>query len=123
MTSFHGTFVNVFIQNNFHLNISRMVTVTFPLLSCSSSNDKEDDDLAEFRKCIRVLASKVGSLSLHREELLDKYSRIEATNEQLRKELEEKMDQVKTYYNKHQLEKQVTHCPYFHDGSCFICCI
>ncbi|KAK4257584.1 hypothetical protein QN277_007152 [Acacia crassicarpa] len=72
----------------------------------NSTNDRDDDDLAEFRKCIRVLADKVSSLSRHREELLDKYSRIEATNEQLRKELEEKTDQVKTYYNKHQLEKQ-----------------
>lgn len=72
----------------------------------SSTNDRDDDDLAEFRKCIRVLADKVSSLSRHREELLEKYSRIEATNEQLRKELEEKTDQVKTYYNKHQLEKQ-----------------
>ncbi|XP_028794348.1 autophagy-related protein 11 isoform X1 [Neltuma alba] len=72
----------------------------------NSTNDRDDDDLADFRKCIRVLADKVGSLSRHREELLDKYSRIETTNEQLRKELEEKTDQVKTYYNKHQLEKQ-----------------
>ncbi|KAK4257585.1 hypothetical protein QN277_007153 [Acacia crassicarpa] len=88
-----------------NLNISR-VTVVYFFLCFSSTNDRDDDDLAEFRKCIRVLADKVSSLSRHREELLDKYSRIEATNEQLRKELEEKTDQVKTYYNKHQLEKQ-----------------
>ncbi|KAI4344321.1 hypothetical protein L6164_011563 [Bauhinia variegata] len=72
----------------------------------SSSIDKEDDDTAEFRKCIRVLADKVGFLSRHREELLDKYPRIEAANEQLKKELEEKKDLVKTLYTKHQLEKQ-----------------
>nr|KYP51451.1 Autophagy-related protein 11 [Cajanus cajan] len=72
----------------------------------NSANDRDDDDIAEFRKCIRVLADKVGFLSRHREELLEKYTRMEAANEQLRKELEEKIDQVKTYYNKHQLEKQ-----------------
>ncbi|KAK7388407.1 hypothetical protein VNO78_23223 [Psophocarpus tetragonolobus] len=72
----------------------------------NSANDRDDDDIAEFRKCIRVLADKVGFLSRHREELHEKYTRIEAANEQLRKELEEKIDQVKTYYNKHQLEKQ-----------------
>ncbi|XP_057415485.1 autophagy-related protein 11 [Lotus japonicus] len=72
----------------------------------NSANDRDDDDIAEFRKCIRVLADKVGFLSRHREELHEKYTRMEAANEQLRKELEEKIDQVKTYYNKHQLEKQ-----------------
>ncbi|XP_014509176.1 autophagy-related protein 11 [Vigna radiata var. radiata] len=72
----------------------------------NSANDRDDDDIAEFRKCIRVLADKVSFLSRHREELHEKYSRTEAANEQLRKELEEKIDQVKTYYNKHQLEKQ-----------------
>lgn len=76
----------------------------------SSANDRDDDDIAEFRKCIRVLADKVSFLSRHREELHEKYSRTEAANEQLRKELEEKIDQVKTYYNKHQLEKQVLPC-------------
>lgn len=86
----------------------------------SSTNDRDDDDLAEIRKCIRMLAEKVGSLLKHREELLDKYSRIEATNEQLRKELEEKTDQVKTYYNKHQLEKQVTVCLHYVSNICSV---
>ncbi|MED6123290.1 oligomeric, coiled-coil, peripheral membrane protein [Stylosanthes scabra] len=72
----------------------------------NSANDKDDDDIAEFRNCIRILADKVSFLSRHREEILEKYTRIEAANDQLRKELEEKKDQVKTYYNKHQLEKQ-----------------
>ncbi|KAI4335517.1 hypothetical protein L6164_014155 [Bauhinia variegata] len=72
----------------------------------NSTNDKDDDDIAEFRKCIRVLADKIGFLSKHREELLDKCSRIEVANEQLRRELEEKKDLVKTLYTKHQLEKQ-----------------
>lgn len=82
----------------------------------SSANDRDDDDIIEFRKCIRVLADKVGFLSRHREELHDKYTRMDAANEQLRKELEEKRDQVKTYYNKHQLEKQVIFCSYVYDG-------
>ncbi|KAF7838115.1 autophagy-related protein 11 [Senna tora] len=72
----------------------------------NSTNDKDDDDIAEFRKCIRVLADKVGFLSRHREELLEKYPKLETTNEQLRNELEEKINLVKTLYNKHQLEKQ-----------------
>jgi hypothetical protein len=67
-----------------------------------------------------VLADKVGFLSTHREELHDKYTRMDAANKQLRKELEEKRDQVKTYYNKLQLEKQVIYCPYVGDGSVLV---
>lgn len=76
---------------------------------CSSIADNEDDGTAEFRKCIRILADKVSFLSRHRDELIEKYPKIEAANEQLRNELEEKKDLVKTLYTKHQLEKQV-HC-------------
>ncbi|KAJ9129023.1 hypothetical protein P3X46_034214 [Hevea brasiliensis] len=72
----------------------------------NSINDNEDDGTAEFRKCIRVLADRVGFLSRHREELLDKYPKLEAANEQLKKELEEKKELVATLYKKHQLEKQ-----------------
>ncbi|KAK9275847.1 hypothetical protein L1049_023120 [Liquidambar formosana] len=72
----------------------------------NSMNDNEDDGTAEFRQCIRVLAEKVGFLSRHRAELLDKYPKVEAANEQLRKDLEEKKELVKTLYTKHQLEKQ-----------------
>ncbi|XP_038699469.1 autophagy-related protein 11 isoform X2 [Tripterygium wilfordii] len=71
-----------------------------------SVNENEDDVTAEFQKCIRVLADKVNFLSRHREELLDKYPKLEAANEQLRKELEDKKELVKTLYTKHQLEKQ-----------------
>ncbi|XP_027331685.1 autophagy-related protein 11 isoform X2 [Abrus precatorius] len=60
----------------------------------NSANDRDDDDIAEFRKCIRVLADKVGFLSRHREELHEKYTQVEAANEQLRKELEEKIEQA-----------------------------
>ncbi|KAK6236002.1 Autophagy-related protein 11 [Theobroma cacao] len=72
----------------------------------NSISDSEDDGTAEFRKCIRVLAEKVGFLSRHREELHEKYTNIETVKEQLRKELEEKNELVKTLYTKHQLEKQ-----------------
>ncbi|PON99335.1 Autophagy-related protein [Trema orientale] len=72
----------------------------------NSIKENEDDGTAEFRKCIRVLADRVGFLSKHRDELLDKYPKVEAANEQLRKELEEKKELVKTLYAKHQLEKQ-----------------
>ncbi|KAJ6923618.1 autophagy-related protein 11-like [Populus alba x Populus x berolinensis] len=60
-----------------------------------SSNDNDDEGAAEFQKCISVLA-----------ELLDKYPKLEAANEQLGKELEEKKELVVTLYKKHQLEKQ-----------------
>lgn len=72
----------------------------------NSAIENEDEGTANFRKCIRVLADRVGFLSKHHEELLDKIKKIEAANEQLRKELEEKEEQVKTLYKKHQLEKQ-----------------
>lgn len=70
-------------------------------------NENEDDVTAEFRKCVRVLADRVAFLSRHRDELLEKYSKVEIANEQLRKELDEKKELVKTLYTKHQLEKQV----------------
>lgn len=77
-------------------------------MNCFSSiNDNEDDDTAEFRKCIQVLADKVNFLWRDREELLGKYPKFEAANEQLKKELEDKRELVKTLYTKHQLEKQV----------------
>ncbi|KAK8581630.1 hypothetical protein V6N13_144645 [Hibiscus sabdariffa] len=72
----------------------------------NSINDSEDDGSAEFRKCVMVLAEKVTFLFKHREELHEKYTSVETVNEQLRKELEEKNDLVKTLFSKHQLEKQ-----------------
>ncbi|KAK9705744.1 hypothetical protein RND81_07G078800 [Saponaria officinalis] len=73
----------------------------------SSVIDIEDDSTAEFCACIRVLADKVGVLARQRAELLDRYTKAEAANKQLTKELEEKKEVVKTLYTKHQLEKQV----------------
>lgn len=73
----------------------------------SSTSDGEDDGNVEFRTCIRVLADKVGILSRQRAELLDRYSKAEAANKQLSKDLEERKELVKTLYTKHQLEKQV----------------
>ncbi|KAJ6382195.1 hypothetical protein OIU77_030781 [Salix suchowensis] len=72
----------------------------------NSRNENDDEGAAEFQKCISVLADKVGFLSTHRTELLDKYPKLEAANEQLGKELEEKKELVATLYKKHQLEKQ-----------------
>lgn len=85
-----------------------VVFCCFDLNCFSSLNDNEDDDTADFRRCVRILADKVSFLSRHREELLGKYLRVETANEQLRKDLEEKKELVKTLYTKHQLEKQVT---------------
>ncbi|PSS08361.1 Autophagy-related protein [Actinidia chinensis var. chinensis] len=72
----------------------------------NSASDSEDDGSAEFRECVRVLADKVGLLSRHRAELHERYSKAEATTEQLKKELEEKKELVNTLYIKHQHEKQ-----------------
>ncbi|XP_044464504.1 autophagy-related protein 11-like [Mangifera indica] len=74
----------------------------------NSISESEDDSTLEFQKCIRILADRVGYLSGHREELLDKCRKVEATNEELRKELEEKKELVKTLFTKHQLEKQAS---------------
>ncbi|KAL0453947.1 UNVERIFIED_CONTAM: Autophagy-related protein 11 [Sesamum latifolium] len=74
--------------------------------SLGSSNENEDDSTAEFRECVRVLADKASILSRQRAELLDRYSKAEAANEQLSKELTEKKELVNTLYMKHQLEKQ-----------------
>ncbi|KAK4431898.1 Autophagy-related protein 11 [Sesamum alatum] len=72
----------------------------------SSANENDDDSAAEFCECVRILADKVAILSRQRAELLDRYSKAEATSEQLKKELEEKKELVNTLYLKHQLEKQ-----------------
>lgn len=93
------------------------MAVVSPLICFSSISDNEDDGALEFRKCMRVLADRVGMLSRLREELLDKYPKVEAANEQLRKELEEKKELVKTLYTKHRLEKQVT---YYFDWNSFL---
>ncbi|KAK4392697.1 Autophagy-related protein 11 [Sesamum angolense] len=72
----------------------------------SSANENDDDSAAEFCEFVRILADKVAILSRQRAELLDRYSKAEATSEQLKKELEEKKELVNTLYLKHQLEKQ-----------------
>ncbi|XP_044472070.1 autophagy-related protein 11-like [Mangifera indica] len=81
---------------------------TFAQSLANSINDSEDDSTLEFQKCLRILADRVGYLSRHREELLEKCRQVEVTNEQLRKELEEKKELVKTLFTKHQLEKQAS---------------
>ncbi|XP_022937559.1 autophagy-related protein 11 [Cucurbita moschata] len=72
----------------------------------NSVSDNENDGTNEFRQCIWAIAERVGILVKEREELLEKYPKLEAANEQLVKELEEKEELVKTLYSKHQLEKQ-----------------
>ncbi|PKI52377.1 hypothetical protein CRG98_027303 [Punica granatum] len=71
-----------------------------------SMSEKEDDGSAELQKCIQILADRVGFLSMHRDEQPDKFPKLEAANEQLRKELEDKKEMIKALYTKHQLEKQ-----------------
>ncbi|XP_024965266.1 autophagy-related protein 11-like [Cynara cardunculus var. scolymus] len=72
----------------------------------NSANDNGDDGTAEFRECVRVLAKKVGILARHRAELIDQYSKAEASYEQLTKELDDKKELINTLYMKHQSEKQ-----------------
>ncbi|XP_043695460.1 autophagy-related protein 11-like isoform X2 [Telopea speciosissima] len=72
----------------------------------NSVNDVEDDFTVEFRTCTRVLADKVGFLSRHRAELLDRCSTAEVAHGRLTKELDEKKELVKSLFAKHQLEKQ-----------------
>lgn len=73
----------------------------------SSANENGDDGTAEFRECVCGLAEKVGILTRHRSELIDRYTKAEASDEQLTKELEEKKELVNTLYMKLQSEKQV----------------
>lgn len=80
---------------------------SFPLKIFSSISENEEDGAVEFRECIQALADKVSILSRHRTELLERYSKAEAANEQLSKELEEKSELANTVYLKRQLEKQV----------------
>ncbi|KAL0345944.1 UNVERIFIED_CONTAM: Autophagy-related protein 11 [Sesamum radiatum] len=77
----------------------------------SSANENDDDSAAEFCEFVRILADKVAILSRQRAELLDRYSKAEATSEQLKKELEEKKELVNTLYLKHQVEKQIAKSP------------
>ncbi|XP_023758487.1 autophagy-related protein 11 [Lactuca sativa] len=72
----------------------------------TSANENGDDGTAEFRECVHVLAKKVGILTRHRAELIDQFTKAEASHEQLTKELEEKKELVNTLYIKHQSEKQ-----------------
>ncbi|KAL4571342.1 hypothetical protein LXL04_018100 [Taraxacum kok-saghyz] len=76
------------------------------LANLSSASENGDDGIAEFRECVHVLAKKVGILTRHRAELIDRYTKAEASHEQLTKELEEKKELVSTLYIKHQSEKQ-----------------
>ncbi|KAG6413071.1 hypothetical protein SASPL_125770 [Salvia splendens] len=72
----------------------------------SSPSEAGDDSASEFCECIQTLAVKVGLLSSQRAEFLERSSKAEAANKQLKKELEEKKELVNTLYVKLNLEKQ-----------------
>ncbi|KAG6469741.1 autophagy-related protein 11-like [Zingiber officinale] len=72
----------------------------------SSLSEDEDDVTREFQACIKVFADKVTFLSRHRAELSERCSRAEVVRGNLLRELEEKNEQLKSLYSKHQLEKQ-----------------
>ena len=76
-------------------------------INFSSAGDEEHGDSAELPECIHVLADRVGDLSKHRADLLDRYSKAEAANDQLTKELEKKTELINTLYMEHQSNEQV----------------
>lgn len=80
---------------------------SFILWCFSSANDDEDDNNAEFRECIRVLADKVSIIMQNRSELHDCFSRAEAARSHILKELDEKKELVQNLRVKLQLERQV----------------
>ncbi|KAJ6800995.1 autophagy-related protein 11 [Iris pallida] len=81
---------------------------SFSLSLASSVNDDEDDGTVEFRASIKVLADKVGLLSRHRSDLLDRCSMAETALSRAETALDEKTEQVKSLYTKHQIEKQAS---------------
>ena len=77
-------------------------------LFCSSSVKKDEaDSTIQFQQCIKILADKVSFLSRQSEELVERYSRVEAAHGILVRELEEKKTLINNLYSKLQLEKQV----------------
>ncbi|KAL9681484.1 hypothetical protein QQ045_013269 [Rhodiola kirilowii] len=80
---------------------------TLALSLANSTQDNDDDTTVEnFRQCIRVLAEKIGFLVRHRAELVEMISTVEASNEEIKKELDKKKELVQILFTKHQLEKQ-----------------
>ncbi|KAM3240554.1 hypothetical protein ACQJBY_053933 [Aegilops geniculata] len=78
-------------------------------LSLASSVKKDEaDSTTQFQQCIKILADKVSFLSRQSEELIERYSRVEAAHGILIKELEEKKTLVNNLYSKFQLEKQAS---------------
>ena len=77
-------------------------------LFCSSSVKKDEaDSTIQFQQCIKILADKVSFLSRQSDELMERYSRVEAAHGILVRELEEKKTLINNLYKKLQLEKQV----------------
>ncbi|XP_047043781.1 autophagy-related protein 11-like [Lolium rigidum] len=78
-------------------------------LSLASSVKKDEaDSTIQFQQCIKILADKVGFLSRQSDELVERYSRMEAAHGILVRELEEKKTLLNNLYNKLQLEKQAS---------------
>ncbi|GLJ27681.1 hypothetical protein SUGI_0543440 [Cryptomeria japonica] len=77
-------------------------------LGSSTVSESGDDGCAEFRTCIRALAEKVGFLAQQRADLMERLSRAEASQNHLSRELESKMELVKSLYAKRTMDKQVS---------------
>uniref|UniRef100_A0ACD5YI21 Uncharacterized protein n=1 Tax=Avena sativa TaxID=4498 RepID=A0ACD5YI21_AVESA len=78
-------------------------------LSLASSVKKDEaDSTIQFQQCIKILADKVSYLSRQSDELLERYSRVEAAHGTLVRELEEKKTLINNLYSKLQLEKQAS---------------
>ncbi|XP_076942307.1 autophagy-related protein 11-like [Bidens hawaiensis] len=73
----------------------------------NSANDNGDDGTAtELRECVHVLAKRVGILVRHRAELIDRYTKAEAAQQQLTKELDQSKEQTR---RKYRIVGQVVH--------------
>ncbi|CAM0946482.1 unnamed protein product [Alopecurus aequalis] len=78
-------------------------------LSLASSVKKDEaDSTIQFQQCIKILADKVSFLSRQSDELMERYSRVEAAHGILVRELEEKKTLINNLYSKLQLEKQAS---------------
>lgn len=78
-------------------------------LSLASSVKKDEaDSTIQFQQCIKILADKVSFLSRQSDELVERYSRVEAAHGTLVRELEEKKTLINNLYSKLQLEKQAS---------------
>jgi hypothetical protein len=73
----------------------------------SSVNVNDGSEDSEFRHAIKVLAERVGNLAQQRGELLERCTMAEGNQAQLKKELENQAEIVKSLYAKRKFDKQV----------------